>query len=566
MAKTYIDRMREVRSGVGHAAMPKPKRKSVLKHRRKSRILSGTESKSKLSTRSRSKTRLNMAKSRKRKVRRARDAHGHFLKKKPRSNPRKRTKSKRKHARRHVVRVKRALGRKKSTGRFTRRAKHRVKAHRRTVKGRRVLVRAHSSYEAAAKKRRRARRAREEEEKAMKENPRRRRRRRTGKAKRRHHRAVMENPRKKKRRSPKRRRRAVRRSRRRTATAVMPAVVRRRTRKGGRRISPATVKVVIAGLGRGGKKRRSSKRRSSSKRRKGVSKRKSHRRHSRRGYTPPSHQLTAEAGFFENPLGGYALENPLGGGEILLAAVTGTLGYAMADFLDRYMAVTQFTATPPTGGTAWPSTSPAPTDSQPGVMRILAQAALAAAPLAGAYFVPANHGYAKAALQGIGLGALFHLGGQLITQYLIAPFASGSGPLASLQPYYQNEIQAQTAEQAFLAGLPQSVGRPAGVGNCMSPCGAGDMRGNAAAASLSETTGHTKLAKGRQGNCPPSGVWQGSPGAGPGANAGTNTPAAPTSGSNGTPAPTGGEHHRGSGSNGSTLSGLDSWFPDTSDS
>ena len=243
--------------------------------------------------------------------------------------------------------------------------------------------------------------------------------------------------------------------------------------------------------------------------------------------------------------------------------MTGTLGYAMADFLDRYMAVSQFTATPPTGGTAWPSTSPAPTDSQPGVMRILAQAALAAAPLAGAYFVPAQHGYAKAALQGMGLGALFHLGGQLLTQYVLAPLSSGSGPLSALQPYYQNEIQASTAETAFLAGVPQGLGRPAlrdpgpraaGVGNCMSPCGAGDMRGQAAAAALSATTGRNLVPVGSPGSCPPNGgAWQGSPGVGPGTNAGANAGSGEHSGSRG--------NANGSGNGTPIGSGLTPWAP-----
>jgi len=402
----------------------------------------------------------------KRKVKRARDAAGHFVKRKKarRAKPAKRHKAAGR--KRAVVRVKRALGRKRSNGRFVKRGKHRVRGYRRKVAGRsrKKLVRAHMSYENPVKRKRRSARRSQEETVTMSENPRRRRRRRTGKARRRHH-SVAENPRK---RSKKRRSPARRRARRRASvTASVPAVIRRR-RKSGRKArttrSPGTIKVVIAGLGRRGGSRSRKRRASPSRKRKHARKRrKSHRRSYSGGYTPRSHQLAAasmESGLFENPLGGYTLENPLSGGELALAGLTGAIGFVVGDMLDRYLAVRQYApATVPTGATALAPAQAVAT--APSMMRILAQAALAAAPLAGAYYT--HRPMAKAALQGLGLGVLFRLGGQLINQFIVTKYiAPGTGTVGTfVGPLYQDETQAGTAAAASnLAGLPLGLGAP----------------------------------------------------------------------------------------------------------
>ena len=536
--------------------------------------------------------------------RRARDARGHFIKKKTKRtaarNPVKRKRAKRSGSkRRGVTRIKRALGRKKSNGRFTRRGKHRVRGYRRKVAGRskKTLVRAHSSYEAAPRKKKRRRSAKEE---VMKENPRRRRRRRSGKARRRHN-PVMENPRKRKhkRRSPRRR------ARRSTTTAVMPAVVRRRTRKGGRRTSPAAVKVVvIRGLSGGGRRK---KRRASSKRRRGPARKRKHakRRKSRnRSYTDYSRQLgmggpeghrhaMGEAGFFENPLGGYALENPLSGGELALAAGTAAVGYILTDFLDRYLAQRQYApATLPTGATTFSTAAGGQiSNTVPGMLRIAAQAGIAAAAFAGAHFVEKPMG--RAALQGAGLGALTHLLGQLFNHYVMAKFVVSSSAPTTWQALYTPEIQSDTAAtNSGLAGLPFGLGAPparprvlqrpnasipyrevgpravaapppAGVGNC-APCMSGDQYAASAAAALQDTGGGTSFVP--QGPPPvDQSGWNGSPpGGGNGSNGGAACPGSNgSSGSNGsTPAPIT------SGSNGSgqptNLGGLkqSDMFPD----
>ncbi len=153
-----------------------------------------------------------------------------------------------------------------------------------------------------------------------------------------------------------------------------------------------------------------------------------------------SHQLAAESGFFENPLGGNFLENPLSGGEIALAALTGTIGYALTDMLDRYLAIQQYSSTA-NGVTIQPSAAPR---TVPGITRILAQAAAAAVPLAAAHFV--NEPMGKAALQGAGLGALFHLGGQLVNHYVMTWIGQ---QFTSVAPLYQMETQADAAAAGY---------------------------------------------------------------------------------------------------------------------
>ena len=166
-----------------------------------------------------------------------------------------------------------------------------------------------------------------------------------------------------------------------------------------------------------------------------------------------------EPGFFENPLGGYTLENPLSGGELALAALTGAVGFVVGDFLDRYLAVRQYSPATTTTGTT-PLTPNVAVSTAPSMMRILAQAALAAAPLAGAYFVHRPMG--KAALQGLGLGVLFRLGGQLINQFVIDKMVTSAAAgtfLGNGAQYYQDLTQAGTAATSSgLAGAPLGLG------------------------------------------------------------------------------------------------------------
>jgi hypothetical protein len=482
------------------------KRKRSLKSKVKPRSLS-TVGRSKVQSNPKRTSKRPAMPKKKSGSKRKRDKRGHFISKARKAarrgasaNPRKRTAKKRTAKKRKsgTVRIKRALGRKKTSGRFTRRAKHRVRGYRRKVKGRSAkrLVRSHLSYENPIKrKRRRTRRATEAT--MAQANPRRRKRR---APKRRRAAAVMENPRPRKRRraaAPRKRRRAAaayapnpvkkRRRARRSVTAAVPAIIRRRSSKRGGRSTraPGRIVVQIAGLGRRPAKRRSSaKRKSSSKRRKGASKRKSAKRKSK--YTRKSHQLGMggpdltglSGGFFENPMGGNFLENPLSGGELALAALTGTIGYALTDLLDRYLAVKAYAGGPSTatntagainGVVIQPS---AAVRTKPGITRILAQAAAAAVPLGLAYWVREPMG--RAALQGAGIGALMHLGGQLVNHWVMTWLGTKS---TMIKPLYQMEVQADSFADVYdgkqpvgyvsgqLAGLtspraPNSLGAP----------------------------------------------------------------------------------------------------------
>ena len=150
------------------------------------------------------------------------------------------------------------------------------------------------------------------------------------------------------------------------------------------------------------------------------------------------------------------LENPLSGGELLLAGITATVGYALTDFLDRWLAAKELTS----GGTAVMSGQAGLTPgmaslSKPGIWRILAQAGAAAVPFLGAYYVHEPKG--RAALQGAGLGALIHLGGQLVQHFVIAKLVAGSAPaaggmMATVNGWYTPELIADNASDMATTG------------------------------------------------------------------------------------------------------------------
>lgn len=308
---------------------------------------------------------------------------------------------KKRSASRRVKRVKRALGR-KANGQFVRRAKHRVRSHNRKVPGRakKKRVRSHLSYETVAKKKNPRRRAR----RVAKEEPMKRKRRRSGTKKRRAHaaeaapirrrrrKAKVSSTRKRRRRNPVaavgERRRPRRRAKRRTAKRHCGKYKRVAGKRKCARYSPP--------------KRRRAKRRSS--RRKGA-----YSRIARRPTGTGSTSISSE----------YAMENPMSGGELIFASVTGILGYGAVDYLDRWLANRELATTGSTSLASGASPlSPAMAAlTKPGIMRILAQAGAAAAPLAAAHFV--NEPMGRAALQGFGFGAIIHLGSQLLTHFVV---------------------------------------------------------------------------------------------------------------------------------------------------
>ncbi len=167
----------------------------------------------------------------------------------------------------------------------------------------------------------------------------------------------------------------------------------------------------------------------------------------------------------ENPLGfgigEYALENPLSGGELALAFVAGSVGYLLSDVLDRYLATSSEAAQQAKISNADAVNTP------PGIMRVLAQAGVAALPLIGAYFVRSP--MARASLQGAGLGSLFHLGGQLFKSYMIPKLLPNN---ATAQRLYGEAIAGAAKKDAVVQaggtvrGLPPhyallTAGRPA---------------------------------------------------------------------------------------------------------
>src|SRR5271166_2275583 len=268
------------------------------------------------------------------------------------------------------------------------------------------------------------------------------------------------------------RRKKSRRRSRGVSRATVPAVVRRRV--GGRtRAMPAAIHIHMGTVKRrsGGKARRRSGKRGS---RRGTTRkagRKSTRRSGKRGTrrgtrrTPLSHRLPPASEFFENPRYGmvpygqngmhgmhgdeeYALENPLSGGELALAFVTGGIGFAVTDLLDRYLATS---ATPPAN-----LPNIAAIDSAPGITRILAQAGMTALPFIGAYFVKQPMG--RAALQGFGLGAGIHLVGQLIKSYVMAKALANN---ATGQRLYAEAIAANEAQAAGATGYTGATGAAA---------------------------------------------------------------------------------------------------------
>ncbi len=361
-------------------------------------------------------------------------------------NPRKRAKRRRARAREEVVvyenpRKTHRRGKKRKGVRGRRR--HTVRGHYRkpirrrkaTRSGkRRVHVKQHMSWEEQQKKNARARRRRRASA-----------------------RETVANPRKK--------RRAARRG---ASRASVPAVIRRRSR-GRTRAMPGVIRIQIAGLSKRSSKRRgASKRRSSSKRRSAgkrhAGKRRSHSRAKKRRSgtvrrTPLSHRLPPASEFFANPRYGmmpygqesneYALENPLSGGELALAFVTGGIGFAVTDLLDRYIA----TAATPAAGTV---PNIVAIDAAPGITRILAQAGLTALPFIGAYFVKKPMG--RAALQGFGLGAGIHLVGQLIKSYVMAKALANN---ATGQRLYAEAIAANEAQAAGATGYTGATGAAA---------------------------------------------------------------------------------------------------------
>jgi hypothetical protein len=369
-----------------------------------------------------------MAKKRKRRSSRKRDAKGHFVSAKRRTKRRKAPKSRTKR--------KYALG---SRGRRGKR-RRRVKTHTRKVGKRRVRVRSHLSHEEKPKRRRRRRARKVQEEVTM---PRRRRRRaKKAVTRRRRRRHVAENP--------------VRRRRRRRHSVMANPRKRRRRRAKGRKLS---TKALC--------------RRPSRRRPRYVYTRKAKATAGRRRKYSRKKKSVDTTNYYPHGME-YGLENPLSGGEMLLAGITGTLGYVLTDILDRLLANSELATTGSSsiasGQTAMDT--PVAVLTKPGIWRVLAQAGAAAVPFVGAYW--AKEPMLRAGLQGLGLGALIHLGGQVVEHYVIAMIAGGqpaptggtpsTGLLVTLNQLYAPEIVADNLSDQVTTGTAGTLTAINGAG------------------------------------------------------------------------------------------------------
>jgi hypothetical protein len=374
--------------------------------------------------------------------RRKRDRFGHFIKqttrkaaRKPASKKRRTSAAPKRKAARRTVKRSRTRAKRKTAKRTVRRAApRRVKrktSRRRAARRSTGMGMGESTMKRKHRRRSSKRRARESTAAAP----------RARKHRRRSHRRaaayeVMPNPVKKSRR---------RRRRTGASRAIVPAVVRRKV-GGHRRSMPGSIKIQIMGPMHG-RRKTAGKRRSSKKGRK-------HTRRRSRKYSYPKGMRRHIKALHEpmlNPIGEYALENPLSGGELALAVGTAALGYFVADFLDRYMAVK---------GQANQVDANTAITAAPSLGRMGAQAALAALPFFGQRFV--HQPMAKAALQGAGLGVGIHLVGQLFKSWVIGKFMATN---ATMQTYFPDTIGAQAiVEQRATANNPVPGTMAGGLG------------------------------------------------------------------------------------------------------
>jgi hypothetical protein len=321
------------------------------------------------------------------------------------------------------------------------------------------------------------------------ETPKRKRRR---KARRTAREAIVSNPVNKKKkarkpgRKPAKRRKAAKR--RRSSTALVRGV--RRTARGGAR--PINVKISMTPARKPARRRKARKATHSRKRKSG-----------RKGKRSPMRRLPPMNEFMANPLtfgmGEHPLSNPLSGGEMALALVTGAAGYVLTDVLDRFLATNA--ATPLTGTSAISAIA-----ATPNVTRIAAQVAMVAVPMAGAYFV--QHPMGRAALQGMALGAGFHLAGQLINTLVMGQLLAPGNTTIANQLYPDVVAAAGSSTGSGSTGSGSTGSGSTGSGSTGSgstgpgSTGPGSTGPGSTGATAVANTGSTGGAQGSTGNNP----------------------------------------------------------------
>jgi hypothetical protein len=174
--------------------------------------------------------------------------------------------------------------------------------------------------------------------------------------------------------------------------------------------------------------------------------------------------------------GGHAMENPLGGMELVVGLFTGVLGFATADLLDRFIATHALTAksdgsfadTPPADGNypgLYNATAVlAPMDWK----RWLVGGAVSGTPLVAAQFVSSKVG--RSALQMFGFGS----GMRVLGKGLVDLGAMLAKKYSFTQRLYDGELRAGAlkAKDGSEAALPSAgLGSPCGCANCTTGVG-----------------------------------------------------------------------------------------------
>jgi hypothetical protein len=150
----------------------------------------------------------------------------------------------------------------------------------------------------------------------------------------------------------------------------------------------------------------------------------------------------------------------------VLVAITGTIGFALADFAGRYMETTAVAAGQPAGSVPAGMTvaNNVATAAFPSWQAIATQFGISAVPFIASGFV--DEPWSRAALQGMGLGAGAALFGGLFKSLMVSLI----GGTALGQQLYLDEYMAQQAvasngtaatasATSSLSGLPRGVGR-----------------------------------------------------------------------------------------------------------
>jgi hypothetical protein len=157
-------------------------------------------------------------------------------------------------------------------------------------------------------------------------------------------------------------------------------------------------------------------------------------------------------------------------GGLALLGLGGLLGYQAADMVDRKIAgqpVPAAGATSsfklPTGVTSIAQYDDLIVSSKPSAGRIGAQLGLAALGFVGGALVPWDA--IKMLAYGFGFGAFFHAGGQIITQYIVAPmFATNGTPTANGVEMYSHEFNANNLINPPTASTTSSTTPSTGSG------------------------------------------------------------------------------------------------------